>query len=218
MSRRGGFSLLETLVAAAVAAVLALIVFTLVRTIRDVREAQRGADEGPAAVAAAAGRLARDLACSFPAEDDEAKIRLAPTNVAGIASSALRMTVYAPSPGEDDAAWAEPSSVEWRLLADPRGGAGLARISRVVAGPRAAEPAVTNVVVSPVEIFEVRLADARETTATWSPKERKAPPVSADIRISRPGAADSTLALKVAVPAGTKVPRTRGNAAAPAAP
>ena len=210
---RSGFSLLETLVAAAVAAVLALIVFTLVRTIRDVREAQRGADEGPAAAVTAAGLLARDLACGFPAEEDELKLWLATTNVAGVASSSLRMTTFARAPGEEDLAWAEPVRVEWRLLAGADGKPALARISRTLSQPRSSDPAVTNLVVAPVAVFDVRLTDAKETVSTWSPKERKALPVSAEIRIAPPGGEDAPVVVKGVTPAGAKVPRTRGKPA-----
>ena len=212
-SRRTGFSLLETLVATAVAAVLALIVFTLVRTIRDVREAQRGADEGPAAAATAAGLLARDLACSFPAEADEYKLWLTTTNVAGVASSSLRMTSYTRAPGEEDLAWAEPVRVEWRLLASADGKPALARITRALSEPRASDAAATNLLVSPVAVFDVRLNDAKETVSVWSPKERKALPVSAEIRIAPPGGEEIPVVVKGITPAGAKVPRTRGKPA-----
>ncbi len=211
--RRAAFSLLETLIATAVAAVLALIVFTLVRTIRDVRAAQRGADEGPAAAVTAAGLLARDLACGFPAEEDEFKLWLTTTNVAGVASSSLRMTTFARAPGEEDLAYAEPVRVEWRLLAGADGQPGLARISRPLTAPRKSDPAVTNLLVSPVAVFEVRLTDAKETVSAWSPKERKALPVSAEVRVALPGTEAQPVVVKGITPAGAKVPRTRGKPA-----
>lgn len=210
---RQAFSLLETLVATAVAAILALIVYTLVRTIREVRETQYSADEGPATLAAAATRLTRDLACTFPSDDDDAKIRLTVTNVAQITASVLHLTVYSPAPGEDDLAWAIPRAVQWIPIAEPNGSITLQRISKPIPGSNDPEPATTNNVLTALTTFDIRFSDSDAQHTTWSPKERTAPPLAAEIQIEVKDLAPLT--IQTPIPVGLKVPRTRGRAIPP---
>ncbi len=179
-SRRGGFTLVELLLAVALASVVAALAWSLLSSTTRAVEREADRARGPDAAARAVELVRDDLERMFlPPGDPACALELA---AGGDAPPRLAFCAVHVAARTADLAMGEPYRVEYTLA--PEGGAGAAallRISERLSGEMERE---TNVVLRPCSAFRVELGAGGTWQAKW-PHETAggAPPRAARVTV-----------------------------------
>ncbi|OQW97145.1 MAG: hypothetical protein BWK77_02550 [Verrucomicrobia bacterium A1] len=197
-------TLIEVVLAIAIAALVVTLVFSIYHTVTVTLRRQQERQAGPAAAAAAAQQLARDLACTFIAWNDEAMVfALSPTNEAD--SEISFCTAVLPD-GETDPRWFELQRVVYRVATDPAHERALTRESRPLVGPATMSPPVTNYLAMGIEQFRVTAYDGTNWSESWPVPGASACPRAARVEIrAREASGTRDFKTEIFIPAGNVV-------------
>lgn len=183
--KSSGFTLIELMLALAVAVVLLGLIFSLYLTLSRAVDDQHARRAGGAAMIHALDRLTRDLTSALPVPGhDEGGFMLETQDAARGPSSRITFCTTRPtgfrneseqdasaerevSGMERDGRWFDVVEVAYWLDYTPRERGRLIRTERPLLGPDALEPARTNVLVTGVDGFHVRVRRKDEWVDAW---------------------------------------------------
>lgn len=208
LPRRAAFTLVELLVALSLAVVITALILA---TFAIINTARRGQAER-AVCQDTAGRLleqlARDLEGTFLFPKDKATdFRLCRGVAASNAVLELAFARVSAAPGEPDLRWATVARVTYRLVEADSSNLTLYCLSRLLAGPGAIQPPVTNHIFEGLESFDIHLYDGTEWKEEWATgnKTSNAVPQAARLTVTlQRGTARHTVTEDVIIPVGAK--------------
>ena len=206
--RRAGFTLVELLVALALAVVITALALTMLAITNQARRGQAERAACRTDTTRPLQQLARDLERAFlyPKNEDTA-FKLVRGTAASNAVLELAFARTAAATGETDLRWAQVERVSYRLTEVDMTNFTLVGAGRVLVGPAALQPPVTNAVFQNLETFDVLLYDGKEWKDNWAGggTATNGAPSAARITVTaRRGSARHTSTAEVIIPVSMK--------------
>lgn len=206
--RRAGFTLVELLVALALAVIITALALTMLALTNSARRGQFERAACRTEATRPVQQLARDLERTFifPKNEDTA-FKLARGAAASNAVLELAFARTAAETGESDLRWARVERVAYRLVEANMTNFTLVATSRMLAGPAALQPPVTNALFPQLESFELLLSDGKEWKDNWAngSDSTNGAPRAARISVTvRRGGARHTATTEVIIPISMK--------------
>jgi len=213
-----GLTLIEVLLAIVIASLVIALVFSMYHAATRTVESQQHRRAGADVTTDALDQLARELACAFAQGDDEkCRFLLAHTEMPEGRVAELAFATAVPDGREMDLRWCGVARVSYRVVPGDDGARWLAREVQLLAGPGAAQPPQTNLLVRGILSFSVSVFDGSAWGGEWPVPEKSPCPQAARVELvvaeqdgSRP------FRTETAIPAGVTISSTLERSAVPA--
>ena len=208
-ARRSGMTLIELILAIAIASLVITIVFSLHYTVLVTMQRQEERRRGADTAADAVQQIARDLACTFAPNSDEACKFILEKDGNGTFASQLSFCSAVMPEGETDLRWFELHRVAYRVGVDTKNASVLFRENRPLTGPGAFASPSTNVLEGNVESFHISVHDGLEWKDEWASTGDAPCPRAARIEMTaRYGSGIKTFQTEILIPAGNSISST----------
>ena len=200
---------IELVLAIAIASLVITIVFSLHYTVLVTMQGQEERRRGADAAADAIQQIARDLACIFAPNSDEARKFILKKDGKGTSASQLSFCSAVMPEGETDLRWFELHRVAYRVGVDAKNASVLFRENRPLSGPGAFASPSTNALEGNVESFHVSVHDGLGWKDEWASTGDAPCPRAARIEMTtRYGSGIKTFQMEILIPAGNSISST----------
>jgi len=198
-THRGGFILVELLMALIIGVLLIAVVFSTFRTVTLALEGQRSRDTGSRSVARALEEVRADLNRAFlPIKDDACMLVLA-EDEREPKSSVLNFCASLPDETKTDQRFARIRRITYNLGGPD--GATLIRGEQALSGPGALEATTSRELTKGLARFRVSIFDGVEWQPTWAADPEKSKPLAGRIELQAVGTTNIWM-IEVPIPAG----------------